>query len=297
MDFDKANLADALAQVRQEALNHPRLTTEQSIALGKRIKAGLREGASEEERQDAIEARNELVSSNLEMVLRVVSDLIPESLRGKEANLDLIQEGYNALISAAERYDPDKNLPFFPFAKQSVQWAVKDALSKIGPIRIDSKTKSDLARVAKAYLDLSSSLGREPTSEEIAKKSGDGITAEDVDRLNVLRQQLYGVDSLDASASEDSDRSEIDNIADSGESISESIDRDEKDELLHQAIDSLPDREKSIVIRCWGLYGHQKETYAAVGRDMGISRERVRQLDERASQMIKAYMEDHGIDG
>jgi RNA polymerase primary sigma factor len=246
------------------------LTHQEEIDLSKRAKQG-------EEK-----ARRRLIEKNLRLVVSVAKRYRGYGLPFE----DLIQEGNIGLMKAVEKFDPDKGNRFSTYATWWVRQAVQRAVADKGrTIRVPVHMGEKIRKVFRAYNELSTELEREPSQEEIAGRLG--WTVEEV-RLTVeampdATSLNQPVGSDDASSSELGDFMEDERASDTaGEVIGEM-----EAEHLKEAIERLPERVRYVLVRRYGLVGLEPATLAELADELQISRERVRQIQREAVQLLK----------
>jgi len=203
--------------------------------------------------------------------------------------LDLISEGNLGLIEAAKRYDPERENRFLTYASWWVRQAIFHALSEqSNKIRLPQKVSDHLSQLNRATYQLGQDLGRVPTFEEIANASR--FTAEEVNRLQQVQLTITTV-------STDQGRGEFDmNIGDSLEQTTmpspiESLEQESLRTQIWRSLDLLNPKERMIITQHYGLNGKNPLTLDQIGKalDPPISRERVRQIEERGLKRIREH--------
>jgi RNA polymerase primary sigma factor len=250
---------DALQLFLREAGKHQLLTAAQEVELAKKI-----------ERGDAL-AKQHMIQSNLRLVVSIAKNYRNQGL----PFLDLIQEGTLGLIRAVEKFDWRRGFKFSTYATWWIRQAVARALAdKARTIRMPVHIVERLQKMNRAERTLWTQLGREPTLDEIAQEAS--LTLQQV--LEV-RAAARASASLDAPVGDAEDAVLGDFVAGDEPLPEEKVELALRSQALHQALTALPDREREVVVLRYGLFGTEPKTLEEIGRRLGLTRERVRQIE------------------
>ena len=257
----------ALEAYLREVRDYPLLTREEEVELARRIKQGD---------QKALE---KLTSSNLRFVISVAKKY---QNRGMSL-LDLISEGNVGLMEAAYRFDETKGFKFISYAVWWIKQAILKALSEQSRIvRVPLNRVGDAQKVDKRISALCQRYGREPTVEEIAGEAG--MSPEDVEKaLDISRPHL----SLDDPGHQEGGRTLLDTIPRDDEAFQESPFEKRFGISVEETLSILDEREAEIIRRYFGLDNQDPESLKDIGASFGITRERARQLKERALAQLR----------
>jgi RNA polymerase primary sigma factor len=251
-----------------------------------RIRSGrLLDAAEERElsrcaREGDKEARKRLIESNLRLVISVA-----KKYRGRGVSFeDLIQEGNSGLIKAVERFDPDMGNRFSTYATWWIRQAVTRAVADHArTVRLPSHVVDALFRLRRADNALSIELGRDPSEEELAERLG--IKPEEVRRLREVSQPIG---SINARVGDEEGAEMGDLLPDerAGDDYAR-VEIGQWEGTLHEAVESLPEREARILKMRHGLDGSKTRTLREVSEALGISQERARQVEIKALRTIR----------
>ncbi len=224
-------------------------------------------------------ALNRLITANLRFVVRIASEY---SGRGLPLS-DLIAEGNVGLIRATETFDPDRGFKFITYAVWWIRQAMLSALNRqTRPVAFPTNQIDDFEAIKKASRALSHSLGRSPDVNELAAKTDMSAA-----RLRRAMESNQSAMSLDTPVYDDGNISYADIFPDDGPGPEEDVDKNRLHGLLAEGLSELPEREARILSLYYGLDSDEPESLEKVGRRFSISRERVRQLKDRALKRLR----------
>jgi RNA polymerase primary sigma factor len=245
------------------------LTHEEEIDLGRRVREGDKT------------ARAKLIEKNLRLVIPVA-----KKYRGMGLPFgDLIQEGNIGLMRAADKFDPEKGFRFSTYATWWIRQAVQRAVADKGrTIRVPVHMGEKIKKMARTYNELSAQLQREPTDEEVAEKLG-----WDVERVKDVKSAIPDATSLNQPLSSNEGSSELgDFVEDERESGADGeVVRELETRRLLEYVAQLPERQRRVLVRRYGLDGEKSSTLADLSEELEVSRERVRQLQREAEQALR----------
>jgi RNA polymerase primary sigma factor len=263
---------DSLRMYLREIGRVPLLTAGQEVSLAKRIERG------------DLRAKDEMIEANLRLVVSIAKGYLGRGL----SFLDLIQEGSLGLIRAVEKFDYRRGYKFSTYATWWIRQAVTRAIAdKARTIRIPVHMVEKLNRVVQMERQMTQNLGREPKPEELATELRMEIG--EVRELLRLAQQPI---SLERPVGEDEDSSLGDFVEDeAAPSPFDEASRTLRETDIRRALDTLPERERQVLELRFGLTGDQPRTLEEVGREFGVTRERIRQIENNTLRKLKALPE------
>jgi RNA polymerase primary sigma factor len=303
---DSGGTTDTVRMYLKEIGRVSLLTAEDERELAMRIESGVNAKASitaatlpDELRRlhrvlgDGEVAKAQLIQANLRLVVSIAKRYVG---RGMQL-LDLIQEGNLGLMRAVEKFDYTKGFKFSTYATWWIRQAITRAIAdQARTIRIPVHMVESMNRVMRVQRQMTQDLEREPTVDELAEKTG--LTPERVREIQRIAQDPL---SLDSPVGEEDDSNLADFIEDSGaDAPAEVATRRMLAAAVEEALDELSDREKEVVRLRFGLYDGQARTLEEVGREFGVTRERIRQIEAKTlaklrhpqrSQKLKEFLD------
>ncbi|MDX2082308.1 MAG: RNA polymerase sigma factor RpoD/SigA [Terrimicrobiaceae bacterium] len=252
----------------REIARFPLLTPEEEVKLARKIKRG------------DMEARAKMVRSNLRLVVKIARDYSNYGL----PLLDLISEGNIGLMKAVERFDPKKGGKLSTYAAWWIKQSIKRALANQSKtIRLPVHLVDKIAKMRRVATQMTEELGREPTDDELAEEIG--LSAS---KVSALKSAAIRPTSLDQPIGDDdsTEFSEIVGDADAQDPFEMLRDKDLRDEV-GDLLDVLDERERRIINSRFGLDGQRPKTLEEVGEKFGVTRERIRQLQNIALNKLR----------
>jgi RNA polymerase sigma factor (sigma-70 family) len=305
-DPTAALTTDLVRQYLNDAGRHALLTKEDEADLAKRYQAGLAADEMLKEKagplprarkarlrmisRDGAKAKERMVQANLRLV-------VPQARKFSGRDLDfieLIQEGNLGLLRAVEKFDHTKGYKFSTYAVWWIRQALQRGVASKGrTIRVPAHVWELYGKLRSAELRLRQQKGGDPTEEEIAEEVG--LTAT---RVREVREAMQELVSLDRPIGEDGDATMGDLIADTG--VVDPADTALEGDAMSQieaALDALDDRERIILVLRFGLGGEEPQTLEEIGAHFGLTRERIRQMQNRALAKLRHPSRAHNLSG
>ena len=249
------------------------LTRNEEAALARRIKKGDKK------------AREEMIKANLKLVVKIARDYEGLGL----PLLDLISEGNIGLMKAVERFDPDKGAKFSTYSSFWIKQAIRSGLSNQSKtIRLPIHVVDKLQQLRRAEARLYDEFGREPTAEELAADLG-----MEARRVDQYRKASLTPTSLDAPIGDEESNRIADIVADDkAETPYAQLEGQTNARLVQELVETLPPREKTILQLRFGLGDRDELTLGEVGQKFGLTRERIRQIQEATLKKLRKRIEE-----
>ena len=260
--------SDGLRLYLREIARIQLLSATDELTLARRVK------------RDDLSARSALIEANLRLVVHVAKRYVGQGMDLE----DLIGEGNIGLIRAVSKYDPDKGFRFSTYA----HWWIKQAISRAllegaRTVRLPVYIMEEVMRVRRMTRQLYQELGHEPSAEEIAGALT--ITSERVRELNIWAEKIY---SLDAPLSDEDENTMGDIVPDDHTpGPSEAIERELLRQEVRRMLSGLNPRERQVIELRFGLLDDHDYTLEEVGKQLKVTRERVRQIEDRAIRKLR----------
>ena len=272
------------------------LKADQEVEIAKRIERGIDNPDDPKLVQDGMDAKNELISANLRLVVAIAKKYTGRGM----LFLDLIQEGNMGLIKAVDKFDYTKGFKFSTYATWWIRQAITRAIAdQARTIRIPVHMVETINKMTRIQRQLVQELGRDPSAEEIAARMGNGMSAEKVREIQKIALDPV---SLETPIGEEDD-SHLGDFIEDKEALSP--DQYANNELLKDEIDlilsTLTDREEKVIRLRFGLEDGRTRTLEEVGKEFDVTRERIRQIEAKAlrklknptkSKRLKEFLED-----
>jgi len=261
-----ATTTDALQLFLNEIRRYPLLTADDEVELAKRIEQG------------DLAAKERMINSNLRLVVSIA-----KKYQGQELSLlDLIQEGIFGLIRAAEKFDWRKGYKFSTYATFWIRQAIQRGLAnKARTIRIPVHIGQRERKIVRAERELAARLGREPSDDEIAREAELPL-----DQVEEVREAARTVTSLDRPVGEEGDTALGDLLEGGAPPPDHEVEVSLSEQLLRRTIEELPETERDVITLRFGLSGEDPQPLRETGRRLGLSAERVRQIESRALKRL-----------
>ncbi|TVT33277.1 RNA polymerase sigma factor RpoS [Marinobacter vinifirmus] len=274
--FTSAKQLDATQLYLNEIGFSPLLTPEEEVYFARLARKGEEAG------------RKRMIESNLRLVVKIARRYVNRGL----TLLDLIEEGNLGLIRAVEKFDPERGFRFSTYATWWIRQTIERAImNQTRTIRLPIHVVKELNLYLRAARELTQKLDHEPTAEEIARMVDKPVA--DVKRMLGLNERVA---SMDTPIGVGSDKSLMDTVADEGASDpADVLQDDDICSSLEKWIDELSDKQQEVLSRRFGLRGYPISTLEEVGQEIGLTRERVRQIQVEALRRLREILEKDGL--
>ncbi len=251
------------------------LTADEEVLFGRLVKQG------------DMDARNRMIESNLRLVVKISRRYINRGL----PLLDLIDEGNLGLIRAVEKFDPERGFRFSTYATWWIRQTIERALmNQTRTIRLPVHVLKEINVYLRAAKQLTQKLSHEPSASEIAEFLD--VPVNDVKKMLDKQERIS---SFDSPVDGDDNRTLLDAIPDDSSCDPAALlQSDQVMKHLDGWLESLSDKQREVILRRFGLRGHDVATLEQVGNDVGVTRERVRQIQVEALKKLRKLLEREG---
>lgn len=275
-DLRVEKMMDATQIYLSEIGFSPLLTAEEEITYGRLVLKGDEP------------ARQKMIESNLRLVVKIARRYLNRGL----PLLDLIEEGNLGLMKAVEKFDPNRGFRFSTYATCWIRQTIERAImNQTRTIRLPIHVVKELNVYLRAARQLTQQLDHEPSPEEIAEMLDKPI--EDVQKMLGLNDKVM---SVDTPIGFDENKSLLDTLADEKSvNPAEQLTDEDLNQHIERLLDKLNFNQQQVIIRRFGLRGFDKATLEDVGAEIGLTRERVRQIQVEALKVLRTELEDLGL--
>jgi RNA polymerase nonessential primary-like sigma factor len=270
------NHPDATRLYLSEIGFSPLLSAEEEVYYSRLAQKGVESG------------RRRMIESNLRLVVKIARRYMNRGL----ALLDLIEEGNLGLIRAVEKFDPERGFRFSTYATWWIRQTIERAImNQTRTIRLPIHVVKELNSYLRTARQLAQQLDHEPRAEEIAAEVNKPVS--DVKRMLGFNER---VTSVDIPIGRDSGKSVIDSVPDENNlDPSEQLMDEDVLSNLDEWVDQLSEKQREVLVRRFGLHGYKVSTLEEVGSEIGVTRERVRQIQMDALKRLREIMENEGF--
>jgi RNA polymerase nonessential primary-like sigma factor len=281
--------------VRQSASSDPTRLYLNEIGVAKLLTAAEEIKFSRRAQKGDEAARHRMIESNLRLVVKIARRYINRGL----PLLDLIEEGNLGLIHAVKKFDPERGFRFSTYATWWIRQTIERAImNQSRTVRLPIHIIKDINAVSRATRAIRQSQETEPTAAEIAVRMDRDV--EQVERLLALRDRVTigSTGSTPWSGSSDAvvERGPLDSLPARRDAEPSRCAQQEKvNAIVDSWVFRLSDKQRAVVERRFGLHGYRRLTLEQIGQEIGVTRERVRQIQIDALNNLKTMMESHGV--
>lgn len=275
--YDAKKTLDATHMYLGEIGYAPLLSAEEEIYYARRVIDG------------DVEAKKRMIESNLRLVVKIARRYLNRGL----TLLDLIEEGNLGLIRAVEKFDPEKGFRFSTYGTWWIRQTIERALmNQTRTIRLPIHIVKEMNVYLRITRELSQELDHEPNIEEIAQRAKK--KPEDVEKILALNERVSSLDTPIGGG--DTEKHLID-VVGADESSDPLIELEDNDFFreMEDWLDQLSEKQCAVVVRRFGLRGHEHATLEDVGKDIGLTRERVRQIQVEALNRLRDILASRGL--
>jgi RNA polymerase nonessential primary-like sigma factor len=267
---------DAIQLYLRDIEFRPLLTPEEEVYFARLARAGDPRG------------RQRMIECNLRLVVKIARRYMNRGL----ALLDLIEEGNLGLMHAVEKFDPERGFRFSTYATWWIRQTIERALMNQGrTIRIPVHVNKELRAQSRVARGMMQELGREPSEEDLANRLGKPVA--EIQRLRAMSEPST---SFDVAIGPDGDRSLTEILPDETSASPSSLLEDEAIRNLVAAwLDELDQKQREVLVRRFGLHGFERCTLEQVGAEIGVTRERVRQIQMEALRRLRRLLKARGL--